>query len=308
MAGVGDAGLSTSSSLPSTVTSLLPLTTTFTPPASCSPYWSQLWPESDGRLSRFIGNDYPITCYPSSIRPTYSPGLCPSGYVMVTITEYQPSAGAARSSSGLDDDRLWKASCCSRYVCALSTRHEYCWRLRHLAFVLVTANKGSSGMSWVTTPPTGCVQTFETTMTAYRDQILTTSTKTTNGRPTPMTSHITEGHGNSTVLTSGTILADEVVIYWQATDLPKFDSDYASLLATPTATSTAASNPADMPNASGLSTGVKAGIGVGVAVGVILLCVAGFLMYKERHRKEAKTFLKNDQPELVQEGVSETTP
>jgi hypothetical protein len=171
-------------------------------------------------------------------------------------------------------------------------------------------------MSWVTTPPEGCVQTFDTAMTAYRYQILTTSTETTNSRATPVTTHITEGHENSTILTSGTMLADEIVVYWQATDLPKFDSDYASMLArrlninftsTPTATLTAASNPADTLNASGLSTGARAGTGVGVAVVVILLCVAGFFLYKERHRKEARTFLKNDQPELVQERMSEAT-
>jgi cell division protein FtsN len=175
-------------------------------------------------------------------------------------------------------------------------------------------------MTWASSLFTACLKTFNTTVTAYRDQILTTSTETTNGTPTPRTTHITGDYANSTQLPSGTMIADEVVIYWQATDLPKFDSDYASLLArrldidftpTPTAsataTSTIASNSDDTSKTTGLSTGAKAGIGVGAAVIVILLCVAGFLLYKGKHRKEARTFLKNDQPELVQAERSEAT-
>ena len=135
-----------------------------------------------------------------------------------------------------------------------------------------------------------------------------------------MTSHIAGGHGNSTVLTSGTFLADPLVIYWQATDLPKFDTDYASLLARrldidftstptagPTATPTAFSIPKDTTKPSGLNTGAKAGIGIGAAVVVILLSVVGVLLYKGKHPKETRKLLKNDQPELVQTETSEAT-
>jgi hypothetical protein len=55
----------------------------------------------------------------------------------------------------------------------------------------------------------------------------------------------------------------------------------------------------------GFSTGAKAGIDVGIAVVVVLFCVRGFLLFRARHSKETKTFLKNDQPELVQAGPSE---
>jgi hypothetical protein len=47
---------------------------------------------------------------------------------MVTITEYKPEIwahGAARPS-GTDDERLWKASCCLRYVNTASGR-QGCW-------------------------------------------------------------------------------------------------------------------------------------------------------------------------------------
>jgi hypothetical protein len=227
---------------------------------------------------------------------------------MVTMTEYK------LLPSGTGDNRLWEASCCSRYVRRqFSVGKSLALELSNGMYLFITTNKNSSGMTWATSPFEGCMKTFDTSVTAYRDLILITLTETAkDGRTIPITSHVTGDHENSTVLTTGTMVADEVVIYWQATDLSKFDEEYASMPArrlyinftlTPTAT---ASNPSDTEKkTSGLSTGAKAGIGVGVAVVVVLFCVGGFLLFRGRHSKETKTFLKNDQPELVQAGPSE---
>jgi LPXTG-motif cell wall-anchored protein len=121
--------------------------------------------------------------------------------------------------------------------------------------------------------------------------------------------------------------------YWQESDLSAFDPDYAATLAerfnidfTPTATAdvtgetASAPDRSELPSAtspagsssidaaadseSGLNTGSKAGIGVGAAIGAILLCVAGFLLYKRRTQKKAKldrkSAIQNEQPEFVQ--------
>ncbi|KAI4678892.1 uncharacterized protein J4E88_006180 [Alternaria novae-zelandiae] len=134
---------------------------------------------------------------------------------------------------------------------------------------------------------------------------------------------------NATVLDSGTASMWVMQGYWQESDLPNFDPSYAAILATkfgidftPTGTGTAdapaetASPPGrsqltsatstvetDSGEATGLSSGAKAGIGVGVALGVILLCAAGFLLYRKRVQKaklDRKSALQNEQPELVQ--------
>ena len=138
---------------------------------------------------------------------------------------------------------------------------------------------------------------------------------------------------NATVLSSGIASVGPMGAYWQESDLSKFDPDYAAILAskfdvdfTPTAIATAdatadataetASPPdrsqfasatssveMDSEEATGLSSGAKAGIGVGVALGVVLLCAAGFLLYRRRVQKaklDHKFALQNEQPELVQ--------
>jgi hypothetical protein len=136
------------------------------------------------------------------------------------------------------------------------------------------------------------------------------------------------------ILTFGTKYMEPLLLYWQETDLPDFDKDYASVLAqrldidfqpttatesTVTATtasptsrviaitpnSTAASEPGPPATpTSRLSSGAKAGIGIAATVGVILLTIAGFLLYKKKRRQKTKfdreTLSQNEQPELVQ--------
>jgi hypothetical protein len=118
---------------------------------------------------------------------------------------------------------------------------------------------------------------------------------------------------NSTILTSGVQVENVIRVYWQETNLPKFDPEYASILAkkldldfAPTATATAASVQATR---SGLSTGAKAGIGVGVPIAAILMLCAAFVLYKPNIQKKngkmtESVAAQNAQPELVQTRVS----
>jgi hypothetical protein len=140
---------------------------------------------------------------------------------------------------------------------------------------------------------------------------------------------------NSTILSSGKLVEDLISVYWQETDLPKSDPEYASILAkkldldfTPTATATAADatgtpiplTRSDLTSAtstaspeqatgSGLSTGAKAGIGVGIPIAVILVLCAAFVLYRRNRQKKTGKMTEpvdsqNAQPELVQAKAS----
>ncbi|KNG45130.1 hypothetical protein DDE82_003113 [Stemphylium lycopersici] len=145
----------------------------------------------------------------------------------------------------------------------------------------------------------------------------------------------------SVTLTSGTIHADDLVIYWQETDLPDFPPDYASLLArrldldftasdtalstvSETATSMSPSESTSTPDietdtepdielalgaSRGLSTGAKAGIGIGAVVWAAVFLGAAFLLYKHFLRRKKKLrkedAVQNDPPELVQNTAAE---
>jgi hypothetical protein len=186
------------------------------------------------------------------------------------------------------------------------------------------------------------VSTFSTPVTGYygREVIYTeTLGSFAGGAVTTYTINDLNGRGSSTVISSGFMLMGLMRAYWQDSDLPKFDRDYASSLAevllpsntfTPTATATATditSETASPPDCSqltsatsaaepestreqsagssnsGLSIGVKAGISVGAGIGAILLFLAGFILYKRRLQKKAnldqEAAKQNDQPEFV---------
>ncbi|KAF1829397.1 hypothetical protein BDW02DRAFT_167909 [Decorospora gaudefroyi] len=298
MAGVVEAGLgSTTSDL--VITGLPALTSIFTSKSECADkvILVQYGPAADPyQLIQWVPNE----CFPSASVPTYSPGICPDGYGMVTITEYHPSSSAS------DYSRLWKASCCpSGMTMTASYELSYC--------------KGF----------------FENgPITAYRDVFLIMTETISDTSTTEYMIENPDGlTGNMTVLTSATITGEPIVIYWQVSDLSKFDPDYASLLArrldieiTPTAAASLASetarpssspfvpsptsiSPSD-PASQRLTTGAKAGIGVGAAVGAVLLSIAAFLLYK-RHMRSAsetkyhkQTAPQNEQPELVQARIS----
>ncbi|KAF2205172.1 hypothetical protein GQ43DRAFT_59655 [Delitschia confertaspora ATCC 74209] len=91
------------------VTSTLPLTTTFTPPADCFKQTWHFWGNS-GHWWR-AGDGVPTACFPYSYRfkpeatVIYSPGICPVGF---------SSACNTVRTSGTQTDTI--VSCCERYV------------------------------------------------------------------------------------------------------------------------------------------------------------------------------------------------
>ena len=154
-----------------------------------------------------------------------------------------------------------------------------------------------------------------------------------DGSPYTFTTIDTEAVDNTTIITSGQMLMQPFLVYWQSSDLSNFDPEYASALAenlqidfTPTGTGMVTAATASPPDrsgvdsatptsppelittddgsGSGLSTGAKAGIGLGVAVGATLLGMTAFLLYRKRSRKKAKldrnSAIQNEQPEFVQ--------
>jgi hypothetical protein len=152
-------------------------------------------------------------------------------------------------------------------------------------------DKKPSDMIIATSPVRGCTKTFASPVTAYKD-----FTTPQSGTPTQQTTHVNSYHANSTILYTGTMLVEPFVVYWQATDLPKFDTDYASLLArrldidfAPTATAgltaTSSSSSSNTPPASSaLSTGAKAGIGIGAALLFLLFLLAALFLIKRRKK------------------------
>lgn len=90
-----------------------PLTTKFTFAPECSEQWLQPWPDGPGTSSSsfftaFMELDDDVTsCLPSATTE-FSPGVCPSGKYLATISQYRDVAGGT--------SRLWYAACCNEYV------------------------------------------------------------------------------------------------------------------------------------------------------------------------------------------------
>jgi hypothetical protein len=199
--------------------------------------------------------------------------------------------------------------------------------------IFTSANSNNSDMTPMGVGRGGlCTKVFSTSITAYNPVAFTTSSTNSIGETTTYIDSLDRSAtDNATILSSGTMTMAAMVVYWQESDLKKFDPEYAATLAdhlsigfTPTATSDITSETATPPNrsqlpsatsnlgeaiagskGSGLSSGAKAGIGVGVGVGTLLVALAGFLLYKRRvGRREKKldrnSAIQNQQPEFVQ--------
>jgi hypothetical protein len=199
--------------------------------------------------------------------------------------------------------------------------------------IFTSANSTNSDMTPMGVGRGGlCTKVFSTSITSYNPVAFTTSsTNSVRETTTYIDSLDRSATDNATILSSGTMTMAAMVVYWQESDLEKFDPEYAATLAdhlsigfTPTATSGVMSETATPPNrsqlpsatsnlgevvggskGSGLSSGAKAGIGVGVGVGTLLVAFAGFLFYKRRvGRREKKldrnSAIQNQQPEFVQ--------
>ncbi|KAH8658095.1 hypothetical protein BX600DRAFT_63225 [Xylariales sp. PMI_506] len=85
-----------------------PLTTTFTPPASCTNDFTNYYQMWTGDLGVFdIAGPYTTeSCFPSGYNPArseyYSPGICPAGY--------------KTACSSVDTNGVTAVTCCPPYV------------------------------------------------------------------------------------------------------------------------------------------------------------------------------------------------
>jgi hypothetical protein len=84
--------------------------TPYTFASSCGRHWIQSSPDVTRSSQTIEGgraaSSYFSRCFPQDTN-TFSPGVCPSGYYLATITEFTRIAGTT-------DDRLWQGLCCGR--------------------------------------------------------------------------------------------------------------------------------------------------------------------------------------------------
>jgi hypothetical protein len=141
-----------------------------------------------------------------------------------------------------------------------------------------------------------CGGTFTTALTALRPISITTST---NGKTFVTTVYdvydVINGVelSSPTILTSGTAVAEPMLVYWQSSDLSNFPSAYAaslaSLLNLPLEATTT--------TATGLSTSAKDGISVGAALGSLTLSIVLIMLFL-RHRKRKRAAQHPAVPEM----------
>ncbi|KAF2133981.1 hypothetical protein P153DRAFT_353197 [Dothidotthia symphoricarpi CBS 119687] len=182
-------------------------------------------------------------------------------------------------------------------------------------------SNGGSDRAWKGICCSGCWSSFSTSVTAYRPGtvlIPTFYSYSTGISSYTVVSYNYELTTNTTILTTGRMSADAVVVYWQASDLPKFEPEYASALATHlgltfTATTSAGtvhvetatpastsglprstSDPQPNEDPHGLSTGAKAGIGIGAACGALVLLAGIFFLYRRRKRTHSSDYRTSD--------------
>jgi hypothetical protein len=90
-------------------------------------------------------------------------------------------------------------------------------------------------------------------------------------------------------MTTGTMIAEPMEVYWRFQDLASFDPTYASSFAkvlkvqVPTATSTR--NSASEQTSQGLTLGEKAGIGLGTIFGDVFVALGVYLVFIRARRK-----------------------
>ncbi|KAF4629351.1 hypothetical protein G7Y89_g8796 [Cudoniella acicularis] len=226
-----------------TSSSLGPLTTTFTPPPSCSSSFAHVYISTDpGGTGAFGG---PVTtdgCLPSNYQDPYiyyySPGICPSGYTT-----------ACSSWTALGPVTEMVVTCCPgfgySYFCV----------------------GPPASVTWVATYR-GCGSAFSTMSTAAT-WISDRSTFT-----------FTWGYGDLNAFgVQIRFQSSDVAALTSTSASPSLTAQ--SFLPTPTSTpSTSTSTPLNSSTSGGgLSPGVSAGIGVGVALAVLILAGAIYMIF-----------------------------
>jgi hypothetical protein len=85
------------------------LTTAYSAPPFCANRWLLQDPNVATIYSQASGDDFYTSCQPAETAPTYSPGMCPSGHTVASITEL-----SASGSSTAEINRVWRGLCCRR--------------------------------------------------------------------------------------------------------------------------------------------------------------------------------------------------
>ena len=197
--------------LVNTLSTLPPLTTPFTFNPTCTEGTNYQQPGQPSHVQKFI----PLYCQPDATM-THSPGTCISGYQMKQIVEFRTPDWTL---GGL---RAWGAACCREYVRYLGCRAENLEYTLVLALTNITAaNTLDSDYMATASDATDCLSAIDTPITAYTVADATLPTNAA-GQEIPE---------KPSIISSGTVIMQPMLVYWQESDLVHFDSAYASSLA-----------------------------------------------------------------------------
>ncbi|KAJ5678919.1 hypothetical protein N7462_007163 [Penicillium macrosclerotiorum] len=250
---------STNDATTTTRTAPLPLTTTFTPPSECL---TNLWAAmSNSSTWMNLGPINTAECLPSGWAPKsyYSPGICPSGWIMAYNTT--TSTGGTAETRG---------TCCPVYPASSWT------------FSTRTASESWTNGPWESWYDTEvCQWTVPVTETTYPYLY-------TSGDATIMAS------GRMTGGAAGWN-AYGIEVRWKASDgigaVATATESTASSSRTASSSqsshgNTYASSPSGETGSSGLSLGAKAGIGIGAGTAAVLtIFLIGLVIMRRRKRR-----------------------
>ena len=239
----------------------LPLTSIYTPPASCS----QIVTWDGENFWQYGTNQTGGDCYPpgfhSIFNSYYTPGICPDAWT---------SAGQLSHSSGRD------AMCCPKSVDRSPSKRLYRQLIWHSGYSLSRHNGYA------------CASIFSTVLKSVY------STFTASDDPIP------SGVSFTTIdpISAGTIIADVIQVQWQNKDQKIIslmsertatgaaETGATQTAPTPAATSTQATA-ATATNSGGMSKGAKIGIGVAVPIIVLALLAIGAIFFLRTRRRRA---------------------
>jgi hypothetical protein len=188
---------------------------------------------------------------------------------------------------------------------------------------------------WYSEDNDDCRSTFRTAVHVFAP-VMILYTSTTSGSKYADSTVDYDATTNTTTVSSGTIYANAISIYWQAEDLALFESSYASALPSELSIETAAtstptgsgrpveqaalpggsakfpdptflSSSSSSPSDNSLSVGEIVGVVPGSVTGATFLALAAFLILRRRKRRaaeagtpEAKHMTSVEAPELVE--------
>ncbi|GIJ85601.1 hypothetical protein Asppvi_004460 [Aspergillus pseudoviridinutans] len=240
----------------------LPLTTTFTPPIAClKDLWAASSPPSHSWWMQLGPLNIP-KCLPSGWAPTtyFSPGICPSGYVIATTSKIV---------AGTKTETV--ATCCPVDV----DSNTYSIR----------PSSATDSAFWWATEVCAWGPAADT-VTQY-----TYTSFNTDGQETSMP---------GTMVSPGSFNAYGVEVRWQSTDFTTPPATVAVTTTHAPAGTTSQTAPAETQSSRGssssLSTGAKVGIGVGVTAGVVLAAALALGLLWSRRRRHKQPNATQGQP------------